>query len=121
MLCSRSDSLMMRTRTSFAIATSILRMVAACCASFESNWTRSSLVTPSTMPATSGPNSAVTSSSVTCGVLHRVVQQRGGDGDVVEPEVGDDAGHRERVVDVRLARLADLLAVGVGGRLVGPA
>ena len=39
MLWSRSDSLMMRTRTSFAIATSILRIVAACCSSLESNWT----------------------------------------------------------------------------------
>ena len=50
MLWSRSASLMSRTRQSLAIATSILRMVAACWASFESNWSRSSLVTPSTMP-----------------------------------------------------------------------
>jgi len=31
---------------SFGIATSILRIVAACCASFESKWIRSSFVTP---------------------------------------------------------------------------
>ena len=35
-----------------------------------------------------------------------------GEGDVVEPEVGEDPGDRERVVDVGLARLADLLARG---------
>jgi hypothetical protein len=50
---------------SLAMATSILRIVAACCASLESNLTRSSLVTPSTMAATSSPNSAATSSRVT--------------------------------------------------------
>ena len=58
MLCRRSASLMSRTRGSLAMATSILRMVAACCACRESKRTRSSLVTPSTMAATSGPNSA---------------------------------------------------------------
>ena len=61
MLCSRSASLMMSTRRSRAMATNILRMVAACCASFESNCNRSSLVTPSTMLATSAPNAASTS------------------------------------------------------------
>ena len=40
------------------------------------------------------------------GVLHRVVEQGGGDRDLVEPELGDDPGHRERVVDVALAGLA---------------
>ena len=65
MLCRRSDSLMISTRRSLAIATSILRMVAACWASFESNFSRSSLVTPSTMAATSGPKASVRSSRVT--------------------------------------------------------
>ena len=55
MLCRRSASLMIRTRRSLAIATSILRMVAACCASLESKRIRSSLVTPSTIAATSAP------------------------------------------------------------------
>ena len=55
---------MMRTRTSLAIATSILRSVAACWASFESKWTRSSLVTPSTIAVTSGPNRSSISPSV---------------------------------------------------------
>src|SRR5262245_2805126 len=65
MLCSRSASLMSRTRTSFAIATSILRIVAACAASRESNCSRSSLVTPSTIAVTSAPNRSSRSASVT--------------------------------------------------------
>ena len=52
MLWSRSASLMISTRQSLAMATNILRTVAACWASLESNWRRSSLVTPSTMAAT---------------------------------------------------------------------
>ena len=53
------------------------------------------------------------------GVLDRVVEQRGGDGDVVEAEVGEDQRDPERVGDVGLARAADLLAVGVAGELEG--
>ena len=64
MLCSRSASLIIKTRKSRAIATSILRIVAACCASFESNCKRSSFVTPSTIVATSTPKLDSTSSSV---------------------------------------------------------
>ena len=64
MLCNRSASLMTSTRRSFAIATSILRIVAACCASRESNRIRSSLVTPSTSRATSAPKWSSTSGSV---------------------------------------------------------
>ncbi len=56
---------MISTLQSLAMATSILRTVAACWASFESNWSRSSLVTPSTMRATAGPNSCSISSVVT--------------------------------------------------------
>ena len=65
MLCSRSASLMISTRQSSAMATSILRTVAACWASLESNWRRSSLVTPSTMRATAGPKSRSMTSVVT--------------------------------------------------------
>ena len=104
---------------SFAIATSILRSVAACCASLESNWRRSSLVTPSTMVATSAPKLALDVVRGDGGVLDRVVQERGGDGDVVEAEVGEDQRHPERVGDVGLPRAADLLAVGVAGDVEG--
>ena len=47
------------------MATSILRMVAACWASLELNWRRSSLVTPSTTRATPSPNVSSIPSSVT--------------------------------------------------------
>ena len=53
------------------------------------------------------------------GVLDGVVQQRGGDGDLVEADVGDDAGDGERVVDVALTARAQLAAVRLGGDLVG--
>ena len=56
---------------------------------------------------------------MTVGVLDRVVQQRGGERDVVEAEVGDDQRHAERVGDVGLAGAADLVAVGVAGDVVG--
>ena len=48
-------------------------------------------------------------------VLDGVVKQSGGDGDVVEALTGNDGGHRHRMADVRLARLAVLAAV----RLLG--
>ena len=64
MLCSRSASLISSTRQSSAMATSILRIVAACCASLELNWSRSSLVTPSTTRATPSPKVSSIVSSV---------------------------------------------------------
>ena len=66
---------MIRTRTSFAIATSILRMVAACCASLESNWTRSSLVTPSTIAGHVRAELGGDVVEVTLRVLDRVVER----------------------------------------------
>ncbi len=119
MLCSRSASLMSRTRTSFAIATSILRIVAACCASLESNSSRSSLVTPSTIAATSGPNARLEIGEGHRRVLDRVVEQRARERDVVEAQIGEDHRHADRVGDVRIARAAHLVAVGVAGDLVG--
>ena len=53
------------------------------------------------------------------GVLDGVVQQGGGHGDVVEPEVGDDPGDGEGVLDVGLARPPVLPAVGLRGGQVG--
>ncbi len=47
------------------------------------------------------------------GVLHGVVEEGGGHRDVVEPEVGHDAGDGQRVLDVGLARAAGLAPVGV--------
>ena len=56
---------------------------------------------------------------MTRGVLDRVVQQRGRERDVVEAEIGEDHRDAERVGDVRVARPAHLVLVGVAGDLVG--
>ena len=102
------------------MATSILRMVAACWASLESKRIRSSLVTPSTMDATVGPNSASRSVDGHPGVLDRIVQQGGGDGGVVQAEAGEDGGHGQGVGDVGLAGFAHLALVGPFGHVEGP-
>ena len=52
------------------------------------------------------------------GVLHGVVQERRHDGGLVQPEVGDDGRHRQRVGDVRLARAAGLALVRTLGDLI---
>ena len=77
MLCSRSASLMTSTRQSLAIATSILRTVAACWASFESKCSRSSLVTPSTIAGDLRAELLLDLGEADPGVLDRVVQERG--------------------------------------------
>ena len=56
MLCSRSASFTSTTRTSFTMASSILRMFSTCRASGAIMFSRLILVTPSTSRATSGPN-----------------------------------------------------------------
>ena len=54
-------------------------------------------------------------------VLDDVVQQARGDGDHVEPHVGEDVGHLERMDEVRLTGSANLPFVFVGGEHVGTA
>src|SRR5579863_3073834 len=56
MLCRRSASFTITTRTSFTIARSIFRTFSACLASGASRSSRLILVAPSTSRATSGPN-----------------------------------------------------------------
>ena len=53
------------------------------------------------------------------GVLHRVVQQRGGHGLRADAEIGEDLRHGDRVGDVRLAALALLPGVSPFGRVIG--
>ena len=114
MLCSRSASLISSTRQSWAIAMNILRMVAACWASFESNSSRSSLVTPSTTAATWSPNCLRSthsrlmpvSSTASCSRAAATVGR-------VEPEIGHDVRHGDRVGDVGLAGAAELALVGL--------
>ena len=115
MLCRRSASLISSTRQSSAMATSILRMVAACCASLESNWRRSSLVTPSTTRATPVTEGVADPLEREPGVLHGVVQERGRHRLLVQAQLGDDRRHRHGVGDVRLAGPAELPFVGLLG------
>src|ERR1700759_3558317 len=120
MLCSRSASLMTRTRMSLLIATIILRMVSACA---ESPYlTLSSLVTPSTSSATSSPKSArswsrvyAVSSTVSCS---RAATRVGSVMPMSARIVGTASG--ERVGDVGVTALAHLPAVVVLGDVVGP-
>ena len=103
------------TRTSRAIASSILRKLSACASSSLVNSIWSSLETPSTMSATGLPKRDLDLGLGDGGVLHHVVQERGGEPLRVEPPLRQDAGDRERMRDVRLARLAELAAVrGLG-------
>ena len=96
MLCSRSASLMTRTRRSLAIATSILRMLAACCSSRESKLDPFELRDPVDDRRHLGAEVTLDVGDGDLGVLHGVVEQRGGHGDLVEADVGDDLGHGER-------------------------
>ena len=112
---------MSSTRQSWAMAMNILRIVAACWASLESNSRRSSLVTPSTTAATWSPNSwpshslvMPVSSTASCSRAAAMVG-------LVESEVGRDVGDRDRVGHVGLAGAAQLALVGVDGRRAGPA
>ena len=69
-------------------------------------------MTPSTIGGDLRPELALDVAQRDLGVLDGVVEQGGGQGGVVEADVGDDAGHRQRMVDVRLARLAVLARRG---------
>ena len=112
MLCRRSASLISMTRTSRAIASSILRKFSACASCCDWNSMRSSLETPSTRSATGLPNRFEMSSVGDGGVLDHVVQQRRHQRLRVEVPLREDLGDRERVRDVRLAGLC---GTGPGG------
>ena len=104
---------------SSTIARSILRKLSACRSSLDASWRVDSLVTPSTTWATCSPNSSRTFSMRVRGVLDDVVQQAGGDGHDVEPQVGQHVRHLERMDHVGLPRSADLSLVLVGREHVG--
>ena len=119
MLWSRSASLTSRTRMSPAIATIILRTFSAWASSPLRNSSLSSFVSPSTMRATSLPNSSLDVAEADGGVLDGVVQEGGGEGRGVEPEVGEDPRHGDGMLDVGLARETMLALVRVLGEAVG--
>ncbi len=66
-----------------------------------------------------GSEQAVDLGAGGCGILNGVMQKRGGDGGVVELEVGQDGGHLDRVGKVRVARGAPLLAMRLHGVDIG--
>ena len=94
------------------MATSILRTVAACWASLESNWRRSSLVTPVDDEGDRRTEVPIDDLGGDPGVLHRVVEEGGGHRLGVETQVGHDAGHGDGMGDVGLAGPSELAGVG---------
>ncbi len=121
MLCRRSPSLMRTTRTSSAMATSILRMFSAWCSSAVRTWILPSLVTPSTSLATWSPNFLADVVPRDVGVLDGVVEDGGGERVDVQAQIREDAGHSQRVLDVGLACQPELAVVGFLGHVVGAA
>src|SRR6266704_1096439 len=115
MLLSRSASLISSTRMSRAMAMTILRMVSAWAASRVSKPIRSSLVRPSVILATSGPNWASTSARV------MEVSSTTSWSSAAMIEVGHDHRHTQRMGDEGKARLPHLAGVLLTGDLVGAA
>ena len=93
MLCRRSASFTMTTRTSFTIASSILRTFSAWRASGASRSSRLIFVTPSTSRATSGPNCSEIFSSGNLRIFDDVVKQRGAQRGHVQLHVRQDMRH----------------------------
>ena len=119
MLCSRSASLIISTRRSRAIATSILRKFSAWRSSREEKASLPILVTPSTSSAISSPNSRSRSLLGGVRVLEDVVQEPGRHRGHVHLEVDEEAGDLEGVGEVRLAGGALLALVGALRESVG--
>ena len=119
MLCSRSASLTSSTRTSSAMASRSLRRFSACLASLVTRSSFFSLVRPSTSAPMSGPNRLIDLGPRGLGILDGIVQQRGGDGGVVELEVGEDGRHFDRMGEIGVAGGAPLLAMRLHGVDIG--
>ena len=119
MLCRRSASLTSSTRTSAEMASSSLRRFSACASSRETRLQPLDLGQAIDDGADLGAEQLVDLGAGRVGVLDGVVQQRHGDGGVVELEVGEDGGDFERMVEVRVARGALLRAVLLHGVDIG--
>ena len=119
MLWVRSASLIRITRTSRAMASSILRNDSAWFSSRVLNCSLSSLVRPSTSSATGAPKRSISCGLGDAAVLDRVVQQRRHQGLGVELPFGALRGDGDRMGDVGLAAGADLAQVGFVGEAVG--
>ena len=119
MLCRRSASLIRMTRTSRAIASSILRNDSAC--DFLAGG-ELQLVELGQAVDQFGGRRAEALDQLRLGdaaILHRVVHQRRHDRLRVELPLGALAGDRDRVGDVGLAAGAELAEVGFVGEAVG--
>ena len=88
---------------SSAMARNILRMFSACCCSWVRVLNLLSLVTPSTSLRDVRAEAFLDVGDGVLGVLGDVVQEGSRDRHRVQAELGKDAGHRQRVADVRLA------------------
>ena len=118
MLCRRSASLIRITRTSRAIASSILRKFSACACFLGLELDAVEL---GNAVHELGHMLAELVADLVLGdgsVLHHVVQQRGGQRLAVEVPLGEDLGHRDRVGDIGIAGLAELALVGGFAELV---
>ncbi len=120
MLCRRSHNLMIRTRTSLAIATNILRKRRGLLGFLRVEPQAVELGDAVDDGGDIGPELGLDLAERERRVLDRIVEQRSGDRDLVEAETGHDRGDGQRVGDVRLAALAALRCVGDGGHLVRP-
>ena len=88
---------------SSAIARNILRMFSACCSSWLSGPELGELRDAVDEVGHVGAEALLDVGERVLGVLGDVVEQRRLHRDRVEPELGQDAGDRERMGDVRLA------------------
>ena len=124
MLCRRSASLMMTTRTSSAMARNILRRFSAWAArsrTASSGAFQAMLLQLGGAVDELGDLAAESPGDLGVGdaaVLLDVVDERRGDGRGVELEVGDGPGGVERMGDVGVAGLADLVAMALFGEAI---
>ncbi len=119
MLCRRSASLTSSTRMSLEMASSSLRKFSACSAFLVTRSSFLILVRPSTSVPISRPNSASISLARGVGILDRVVQQRGGDGRVVEAHLGEDRRDLDGMGEEGRARRPLLIAMRLHGVDIG--
>ena len=106
------------TRTSLTMASSILRTFSACRASGARRSSRLIFVAPSTRRATSAPNISSILRERNFGVFDDVVQQRGAQRGHVEPHVRKQVRYFHGMREERFAREARLRLVLLGGEIV---
>ena len=102
MLCVLSANLMSTTRISLLIARIILRMDSACCSTREVKSSRFNLVTPSTKQRNLLPKFPFDDfDRHVVAILHRIVEQTGGDCRRVEHQLRQNSRYGQRVYEIR--------------------